>query len=215
MSWTTADGGHEAYLAAEFADGQRATGSSGGGVPDDQIIVATEYDGEPGAITSARHTTRPAAEVIGWRVVCNCYDTSSVTKTWVSDLLVRVPSATLEDVRAGRIYAADGDVVDVDFRDDVAAMATGRWHREHLDGPQALGRIRDARGRVAAAERELHEAVRDARAAGESWEAIGRAAGITRQTAHQRWAGLGGLSPLGGLDWRPTPAGAEETEQGC
>ena len=128
----------------------------------------------------------------------------------MSDLLVRVPSAALEDVPAGRIYAADGDVIDVDFRDDVAGMATDRWHREHLDGPQALGRIRDARGRVSAAERELGAAVRDARAAGESWEAIGRSAGITRQTAHQRWAGLGGLRGLGGLDRLGTAAAAEE-----
>lgn len=194
MSWTTDDGQHEGYLVAEFADGQRATGTSGGGVPDDQIIVDTKYDGEPGAVTNTRYVTRPAAQVIGWRVMCDCrrgvYDTWSVAETWMSDLLVRVPSAALEDVQAGRIYAADGDVVDVDFRDDVADMATDRWHREHLDGPQALTRIRDARGRVAAAEQELDGAVRDARAAGESWEAIGRAAGITRQTAHQRWAGL-------------------------
>jgi len=146
--------------------------------------------------------------------MCDCrtgvYDTLSVTRTWMSDLLVRVPSAALEDVPAGRIYAADGDVIDVDFRDDVAGMATDRWHREHLDGPQALGRIRDARGRVSAAERELGAAVRDARAAGESWEAIGRSAGITRQTAHQRWAGLGGLRGLGGLDRLGTAAAAEE-----
>lgn len=198
MSWTTDDGQHEAYLVAEFADGQRATGTSGAGVPDDQIIVGTEYEGEPGAIANTRYTTRPAAEVIGWRVVCNCrtgvYDTWSETKTWMSDLLVRVPSAALEDVPAGRIYAADGDVIDVDFRDDVADMATNRWHSEHLDGPQALTRIRDARGRLAAADQELDGAVRDARAAGESWEAIGRAAGITRQTAHQRWAGLDRLA---------------------
>jgi hypothetical protein len=193
MSWESDDGKHEGYLIAEFSDGQQATGTISGNVPDDQIIVDGEYDGEPGAITGQRHITRPAAEVIGWRVGCYCRTSEStfaVTGTWASELLVRVPSAALEDVPAGRIYAADEDVAYVDDREDVSAAAVDRWQREHVAGPQALARIRTAREQVAVAERELGAAVQDARAAGESWEAIGRAAGITRQTAHQRWASL-------------------------
>ena len=192
MNWESDDGEHEGYLAAEFSDGQQAAGTISGSVPGDQIIVNVEYDGEPGAIINTRYITRPAAEVIGWRVMCTCRtsDSFAVTDTWTSDLLVRVPSPALEDLQIGRICAADGDVAYVSDRDDVSAAVVDRWKREHVAGPQALARIRTAREQVAAAELELGTAVQDARAAGESWEAIGRAAGITRQTAHQRWASL-------------------------
>jgi len=62
-----------------------------------------------------------------------------------------------------------------------------RWHREHVDAIDALDSISGARAKIAAAERDLDAAVGAARRAGASWEAIGRAAGITRQSAHGRW----------------------------
>ena len=48
-------------------------------------------------------------------------------------------------------------------------------------------RIIAARQKLAAAERELHEAVRSARAAGDSWTVIGAALDTTRQAAQQRF----------------------------
>ena len=50
-------------------------------------------------------------------------------------------------------------------------------------------RIIAAQKGVAAAEDELRQAVADARAAGESWTAIGAALGTTRQAAYQRFGG--------------------------
>lgn len=50
-------------------------------------------------------------------------------------------------------------------------------------------RIIAARKGVATAEDELRQAVADARAAGESWTAIGAALGTTRQAAYQRFGG--------------------------
>ncbi|MFE3052974.1 hypothetical protein [Nocardia sp. NPDC059239] len=38
------------------------------------------------------------------------------------------------------------------------------------------------------AQRRVNDTVRAARADGASWEVIGRAAGISRQSAHERWA---------------------------
>lgn len=48
-------------------------------------------------------------------------------------------------------------------------------------------RILAARQQVAEAEQELREAVRAARAAGDSWAVIGAALDITRQAAQQRF----------------------------
>ena len=52
-------------------------------------------------------------------------------------------------------------------------------------------RIIAARKGLAAAEGELHKAVAEARAAGESWTVIGAALGTTRQAAYQRFRGVG------------------------
>lgn len=47
--------------------------------------------------------------------------------------------------------------------------------------------IHDLTLRIAEAQEELERAVARARAAGESWSSIGAAAGVTRQSAHERW----------------------------
>lgn len=48
-------------------------------------------------------------------------------------------------------------------------------------------RVIAAKEGVAQAERELHEAVRDAREAGDSWLSIGLALGVTKQAAQKRF----------------------------
>ena len=189
MSWVDDDGVHEGYVLPEFMDGVRGSGTWSGSVPDDHVIIDVEYVGEPGAITAERYTSRPAAEVIGWRAMCDCRanaSSSAITSTWISDLIVRVPSKSLEDHALGRIFVPDEDMIGVD--DTYFEMFTAIWRREHVDGESALNAITQARRAVSAAERDLEAAVESARSAGESWEAIGRAAGITRQSAHSRWA---------------------------
>lgn len=142
MSWESDDGRHEGYVLAELADGVRARGMSGGGVHDDHVVVDVEYVGEPGASIDTWYTTRPAAEAVGWRVMCECRDddTSRVTTTWVSAMLSRVPSKALEDPAAGRIYAADGEVIDVDETYWEVPHAIGR--RDHVDELVALAAMR-------------------------------------------------------------------------
>lgn len=189
MSWADDDGVHEGYVLPEFIDGRRGNGTWSGSVPDDHVILDVEYVGEPGAITQERYTTRPAAEVVGWRVMCDCRAntrSSAITNTWTSDLIVRVPSKSLDDETLGRLFVPDEDMIGVD--DTYFEMFTAIWRREHVDGESALNAITQARRAVTAAERDLDDAVEEARSAGESWEAIGRAAGITRQSAHSRWA---------------------------
>lgn len=48
-------------------------------------------------------------------------------------------------------------------------------------------RVIAANGGVARADRELHEAVRSAREAGDSWLSIGLALGVTQQAAQKRF----------------------------
>lgn len=189
MSWEDDTGTHEGYVRAEFADGVHDYGMTTGKVPADQVIVDVEYVGAPGAITEERYTTRPAAEVIGWRVVCDCRtreDSSTVTNRWTSSLIQRVPSKALQDIAGGKLYAVDEDVpyVDDTHYEELVAL----WRREHVDGLSGLAAISEATSRIAAAEHDLNAAAAAARAGGASWEAIGRAAGMTRQAAHGRWA---------------------------
>lgn len=51
----------------------------------------------------------------------------------------------------------------------------------------AFRAIRAAMHQVEEAERALHDAVRQARAAGDSWSVIGAALGTSRQAAHERF----------------------------
>ena len=50
-------------------------------------------------------------------------------------------------------------------------------------------RITRARDSLVAAEQELHDAVRAAREAGDSWTVIGAALNVSRQAAQQRFGG--------------------------
>lgn len=53
---------------------------------------------------------------------------------------------------------------------------------------RALDRIAAATAARDQAATDLARAVADARAVGATWEQIGKAAGMTRQSAHDRWA---------------------------
>lgn len=187
MSWINDDNTHEGSVVPEFADGVRGSGTSGGGVPADQVIVSVNYDAPYGAPPESRFETRPAAEVVGWRLVCDCRTTQGqiMTHAWVSDLIPRVPSRALEDVEQGGLYAADNEVSDVDETHQEALSE--RWWREHVEPQEALTRLREASRAAVQAGRELDAAVAAARAAGHSWAAVGTATGMARQSAHQRW----------------------------
>ncbi|MFG2341533.1 hypothetical protein [Streptomyces yangpuensis] len=87
------------------------------------------------------------------------------------------------------------------IRDGIAAAVLGSPEglAESLEhDPHGYLRLVDA-SRVGAEEssRLLREAVQGARAAGHSWDAVGRVLGVSRQAAQQRFAGraTGGASP--------------------
>jgi hypothetical protein len=189
MGWTYEsetighDEWHEGYLVPEFEDGDRGIGTSGSGIPPGHIAVERRDDNS--------FRTRPAGEVIGWRVLCDCYlyPNSGRTKVWASEQLwTRVPSALQHDPTKFRIYAADQDVDDVGDTGETANAVVALWHREHIDDIDAAGAIKGAVAAVRAAEEDLDNAVLKARQAGLSWARIGDAANMSSQGAHERWA---------------------------
>jgi len=187
MGWLTDDGRHEGYLAPMFGDGQRGHGITGG--PDDEIVVGPELEGEDG---SWIWPTRPAGEVTGWVVCCDCNSSASYgpPSTWVGPVFTRVPSKTQESLAARRIFAPDDDVAYAADRQDVHDAAVELWRSEHAFGVDALTEVQAAAGAAAQAKLRLDAAVALARHSGASWADIGRAAGMTRQSAQERWRGI-------------------------
>lgn len=204
MSWTTPDRRHDGYVVAEFANGQHGSGITVSGIPPDQIIVSLEYDGVRGqGSPDIRAVVRPAADVVGWRVCCRCGGDGDDPSWRAAQLLVRVTSPELEDVAEGRIHSPDREVTRAPYRDDVRQVARAMWWR-HASGATALDAIGEARRDIETAQDRLRTAVAEARAGGVSWQVIGRAAGITRQSAHARWSD-GHAHESGGDVPRTTP----------
>ena len=121
---------------------------------------------------------RPDAEVVGWAAGCTC--------GWRGAPWIRVPPE-LADPTA-RLLAVTGPWADLDAADEHLVIT--EWRR-HIAGWQALEDVEEAAARHAAAARGLDEAVRTAVAAGASWSDIGRAAGMTGQSATERWSDRG------------------------
>ncbi|WP_066904301.1 AsnC family protein [Mycolicibacterium houstonense] len=187
-------GWHEGFLVAEFDDGKRALGISGTSIPVGHLAVDQYGDGSFGQEAASRHGgdgafhTRPAGEVIGWRIACNCYSAGDTmpSKRWFSQQLwVRVPSPVQHNPAAFRIYAADDDIYDVDTTDPAAHDV---WWNEHINAIDAAAGIEAALATIRAGEAQLDEAVIRAREKRLSWAKIGAAAGISPQAAHERWS---------------------------
>lgn len=105
-------------------------------------------------------------ETAGWQAECAC--------GWQGP--VRAEGADDDEAPAG------GDAPRV-----LRQVARREW-AAHV-GASVTAPVRRAAGEVARAQARLDTAVRRARASGASWAQIGDAAGMTRQSAHERWAG--------------------------
>lgn len=164
-----------------FEDGVRSTGST---MVDGIACEVVELGTSP-----HDDVHRPASEAVGWILRCECRPLNRSGGTAWEDPTrwVRVPSASLEDLDRRRLFAADEDVSDAGMRPDVAENARAAWRREHLDPSEALDAIHNAAADRSEAERKLDAAVAAARQHGHSWADIGQAAGMTRQSANERW----------------------------
>ncbi|MFE2961142.1 hypothetical protein [Nocardia tengchongensis] len=168
--------GHEGYVAFVFADGLSGGAWSGG------PIATTTADGKPLGGDEWQH--RADADVVAWRAVCSDLDSPSGRECWRGPVWTRVASAAEQDLTQRRIYSTDsmlpGGI-------ENAIMLDWELHIAPTAGTYAVELAADE---VSQAQDRLAQAVLEARERGASWEEIGRAAGMTRQSAHERWAKL-------------------------
>lgn len=187
MGWQTDDGEHEGWEAGVYPGGRVSTGSGGDGAggigamvrpvgPDGRV----RYDGDA-AFVDGR-------QVLGWRAICTC--------GWHGPLWERVDDPAGHDLAARRVhhpaFTVGGGTRDHRVfgspPDEVEDALHDEWI-EHVRPHQRLTEVADAADAVTDATERLTRAVHAARDAGASWTDIGRAVGITRQSAHERWGG--------------------------
>lgn len=171
MGWLSDDCEHEGWDATEFPGGRFSVGTGNGGVL--VRFLRRELD------TGAEPEVVDGQTAIGWRGVCEC--------GWRGPLWERVSDPLEHDLAARKAFDPVGDKWAT-----TPAGIDDAIHREWLGHlkPARLVDITVAAGEVRAAEARLVEAVRWARGDGRSWAEIGEATGITRQSAHERWAQL-------------------------
>lgn len=167
MGWS-GPGEHEGWIVPLFADGLEGEGTSSAR----GILVR-----DP-ATNTGKEDWRPYAAVVGWAAGCEC--------GWRGRPWTRVVSSAQAD-RARRLLAADVDWADLDQIDET--LIIDEW-RNHIAPWQSVEAVEDASAESRAAGERLDEAVRAARRSGASWADIGRATGMTRQSANERWSRL-------------------------
>ena len=169
MSYQTDDGLHEGWDAAEFPDGRFSVGSGDGGTLARFVGPSLDIDAGRGVLDGRT--------AIGWRGLCEC--------GWHGPLWRKVADASHQDLAAHKVYDPAPSVYG-DAPAGIEDVIYQEW-RGHLP-PQWLADVRAAAEDAHKAEARLNDAVQRARANGSSWADIGDAAGITRQSAHERWA---------------------------
>lgn len=163
---------HEGYVLPLFADGQEGSGVSSG-----RGYHVGEYDGTDAG------DWRPAEQVTGWRAACEC--------GWRGPDWTRDSSGTNVDAcvvdRTDRVIYLGRAAQWADLDDDAEDAVIFHW-RSHIRPWKALEDVGDLAEQAAKIGRELDAAVASARSGGATWADIGRAVGITRQSARERWA---------------------------
>ena len=175
MGWIDEHNEHELYITPMFRDGASGTTYSREGV-------------NVGGPTPETEDWRQPADIVGWEVRCNCYQGEAARShaTTVLARWTRVSGPEDQDRAAGRFYAEDDDAEFLGDRDDVEPLALSLWevHRKPADALRMIEAAAEAHARTRV---ELDAAVIAGRAAELSWADVGRAVGITRQSARERW----------------------------
>jgi hypothetical protein len=153
---------HEGWVVPFFADGAESAGTTS------NRGVLVDFD---------RDEWRPDSDVIGWRAGCDC--------GWRGPEWLRVASpgeAEWVDVAGRLIHNPDSAYLEP----DAEQVVIDEW-RQHIAPHKLMERVEEAAEAYTTAGRELDKLVTEAHAAGASWADIGRAVGITRQSARERW----------------------------
>lgn len=183
MGWIPNDealqGTHEGWAAYRAPDGRLSGTSSAAGFhiersdADDATAKAWQ-EGRP-PTDAETHDFIPWADLVGWQAACECSWTGPI---WRRDQTIAGQYGGDDPEDA---YLPDGRTVD--------AAALEAW-QAHVAPLETLGRVRAAAGVFVTARRDLDLAVVEARLQDPpaSWAAIGRATGMSRQAAHERWS---------------------------
>ncbi|MEV0869475.1 hypothetical protein AB0I24_16240 [Brachybacterium paraconglomeratum] len=161
---------HEGYVAMLDTAGRGTGTSTGAGILFPNPRWTSGSDEEFDSLV-------PWREVAGWRAECECGWQGS---TWLrGDASPDDPAE--EDTYPDHWILPDGRTVDQAGHEE--------W-REHVGPSVSIEGVRRAAQHFRDAEAALDDAVAQARSCDPpvSWEQIGRAYGITRQSAHDRWA---------------------------
>lgn len=165
----TGDGVHRGSAVYVFADGAAGRNWHGGPVaeirPDGTRLHWRE-----------KPPSRSVDEIVGWRAICS--------DGWVGPIWARVRNLPELDLVGRRLYWEDNRPF---LRDEFTALVMSDWEK-HVAPAVELDAVESAAADLADSQDRLAAAVRNARGAGASWADIGRKAGISRQSAHERWA---------------------------
>jgi hypothetical protein len=172
VTWIADEGDHEGWAAAEFPDGRVSTGGGSG----EGVTVRTPEDAIRLAAAKGRADVVDGRTAIGWRGLCGC--------GWQGPLWRRVPTEAAADPARRLVYWASPDQW-ADPLGEIEDAIREEWSA-HLPSP-AITDVKAAAVAARKADDALGDAVRRARLGGETWAAIGAAAGMTRQAANERW----------------------------
>ncbi|WP_072713667.1 hypothetical protein [Rhodococcus rhodnii] len=142
--------------------------------------AAVTPDGRGSVGSTQGHMLLPDGEqiadnlVVGWRAQCEC--------GWVGPLWTRATDSRATDVREHQVFDTEGGDPTVEVEDLIHA----EW-KVHVAPLESLSAVATAAADARQSRSRLDGVVAEARALGASWADIGRAAGISRQSAHERW----------------------------
>jgi hypothetical protein len=164
------DGEHEGWVANVLVDGRVSASSTGSGVI---VHELSDNDREAGhevlryAGSDHIDVVVPWDQVTSWRVTCECGWTGSER-----------PAVT--DVKNGTRDCPEA-------LEDSVFLPDWQAHVQPFEVLSELERLVDDLHEI---ETQVDDKVRRARLGGASWSQVGRAAGLTKQGAQQRWGHL-------------------------
>lgn len=172
MGWVLDDGSHEGWAACVAPDGRLSGTSTGQG-----MLVPGITGSYPRGAMMPDHEVVPDAAMVGWRGACSC--------GWRGLPWTRVASPAEANASLRRDYVSPDGFADASPH--VEEAIHDEW-LAHVAPVEATAGVAAAAREYAQAGRRLEKSVAAARTSGATWAEIGKAVGITRQTAHERWS---------------------------
>lgn len=181
MGWVPHDealaGVHEGWAAWVAPDGRLSGSSTAAGflvARPDTATATTRQRVQPQTVEESQDLI-PWADLVGWQAACAC--------GWTGLSWRRAETIP------GRHNGEDPDDAHLPDGHTVDTAALEAW-QAHIEPLETLGQVRLATHAFAMARRDLDLAVAEARMQNPpaSWAAIGRATGMSRQAARERWS---------------------------